>query len=121
MPTKPVPRSSSVPGSGTGVAVDSLKPTKGSGPSFDGRQLAGAPAGQPSCDESPAKKPDEPAIATIVLNCVCSAALSMKLNTALPFPCCRARSAAEKVSGTGDSEKLPTEVVPLKIVSVRLC
>src|SRR5262245_44028616 len=98
-----------------------LNPMKVSGPSFDTRQPAGAPGGQPSWDETPAKKPDEPGIARIALNCACSAALRPKLNTALPFPCCRARSAAVKVSGTGDSEKEPTAVVPLKIVSVRDC
>ena len=48
-----------------------------------------------------------------MLNCVCSLALRPKPNMALPFPCCRARSAAVKVIGL-TSEKLPTEVVPYR-------
>src|SRR5438093_13389218 len=95
-----------------GSGMFCLNPIKVSGPSFDTKQPAGAPAGQPSSAESPAKKPDEPGCARIVLNCACSAALRPKLNTALPFPSSRAKSAAVKVSGVseGATEKLPTGV-----------
>src|SRR5262249_2257093 len=99
------------------------KPMKLSGPSFDTRQPAGAPAGQPSWDDSPAKKPDEPDIARMVLNCACSAAVRPKSKTAAPLPCCNAKSAAVNVNGVSDDArlKLPTAVVPLKIVSTKLC
>src|SRR5882724_3913665 len=75
---------------------------------------------QPSDAATPAKNPDEPAIARMVLNCACSTVVRPKLNTALPLPCCSARSAAEKVIGAA-SEKLPTDVVVLlKIFSTRV-
>ena len=38
-----------------------------SGPSFYGREPTGAPAGQPSWADSPAKKPDEPGCARMGL------------------------------------------------------
>src|SRR4029077_17647420 len=92
-----------------------------SGPSFDTKHPAGAFAGQPSCEDSPAKKLDEPGSAKMALNCACSAAVRWKSNTELPLPGSSARYGAVKVRGAPASEKLPTEVVPLKIVSTRLC
>src|SRR4029077_11579123 len=92
-----------------------------SGPSFDTKHPAGAFAGQPSCEDSPAKKPDEPDNAKMALNCVVAAEVGWKSNTELPLPGSSARSAAVKVRGAPASEKLPTGVVPLKIVSTRLC
>src|SRR5262245_17638054 len=102
-----------------GSGMFCLNPRKESVPSFDTRQVGGEFGGQPSWDESPAKKPPEPGINRIVLNCACWTALRPKLNTALPLPCCRARSAAVKVSGVNEAARLkvPTTVLmPLKIL-----
>src|SRR5215831_399364 len=83
MPGRPAPTM------GPGTA---WKPSTLSGPSSDAKHGEGP---QPADIETPAKKPELPDIAKMLLNCACSALFNTNWKTELPFPVSRARSAGE--------------------------